>query len=99
MNLGKSEPEDFDAQISDVTISMIQYIVLGFYKRFQSYETTGESFRESQKQLIELTIVNRIRVLFVELELQIVELFEIEIDELYEKMLGGTNYEKYWLHY
>jgi hypothetical protein len=56
--------------------------------------TIGELFRESRKQLIELTIVNRIRVLFVELQLQIVELFEIEIDELYRKMLGDANYEK-----
>jgi len=94
LNLGKSESNDFDAQIADATISMIQYIVLGFYKRFLSYETTGELFRESRQQLIELTIVNRIRVLFVELQLQIVELFEIEIDELYRKMLGDANYEK-----
>lgn len=94
LNLGKSESNDFDAQIADATISMIQYIVLGFYKRFLSYETTGELFRESRQQLIELTIVNRIWVLFVELQLQIVELFEIEIDELYRKMLGDANYEK-----
>ena len=94
LNLGKSESNDFDAQIADATISMIQYIVLGFYKRFLSYETTGELFRESRKQLIELTIVNRIWVLFVELQLQIVELFEIEIDELYGKMLSDANYEK-----
>ena len=94
LNLGKSESNDFDAQIADATISIIQYIVLGFYKRFLSYETTGELFRESRQQLIELTIVNRIWVLFVELQLQIVELFEIEIDELYRKMLGDANYEK-----
>ncbi|MGP8322332.1 MAG: IS4 family transposase [Methanosarcinaceae archaeon] len=94
LNLGKSESNDFDAQITDATISMIQYIVLGFYKRFLAYETTGELFRESRKQLLELTIVNRIWVLFVELQLQLIELFEIEIDELYGKMLNDAKYEK-----
>lgn len=94
LNLGKSESNDFDAQIADATISMIQYIVLGFYKRFLSYETTGELFRKSRNELIELTIVNRIWLLFIELQLQIVELFGIEVDELYEKILSDANYEK-----
>jgi len=93
LNLGKSESNDFDAQIADTTISMIQYIVLTFYKRFLAYETTGELFRQSQANLIELTIASRIWKLFIELQLMIVELFDIEIDDLYRKMINDDKHE------
>jgi hypothetical protein len=94
LNLGKSESNDFDGQIADATISMIQYIVLTFYKRFSSYETMGELFRESREELTELTIANRIWRLFIVLQQKIVELFEIEVDVLYRKMIQDEENEK-----
>jgi len=96
LNLGNSESNDFDGQLADATISMIQYIVLSLNKRFSSYETIGEIFRGSQKELIELTIVNRIWSLFIVLQQKIVELFEIEIDMdvLSKKMINDEKYGK-----
>ncbi len=96
LNLGHSESNDFDGQIADATISMIQYIVLSINKRFSSYETMGELFRKSQKELIELTIANRIWKLFIILQQKMVELFEIEIDMdiLYRKMINDEKHGK-----
>ena len=70
---------------------MIQYIILSLNKRFLSYETTGELFRESQKQLIELTIASRMWKLFIALQQRILELFEIDIDmdTLYAKIINN----------
>lgn len=94
LNLGKSQSNDFDAQIADITIAMMQYIILALYKRFQDYETIGELFRESQRHLLELTLAERLWNLFIELQRQIVELFEIEIDDLLEKMFAQPEYEQ-----
>lgn len=93
LNFGKCASNDFDAQIADATISMIQYIILVFYKRFQSYETTGELFRASERGLIELTLMKRLWVLFVELQLKIIEIFEIDINSIYSKILNNVEYE------
>lgn len=94
LNLGKSQANDFDAQIADITITMTQYIILTLYKRFQAYETIGELFRKSQRHLLELTLVERIWYLFIELQRQIVEIFEIEIDDLLEKMFTQPECEQ-----
>ena len=94
LNLGQSASNDFDGQIADATISMIQYIVLSLNKRFSSYETMGELFRKSQKELIELTIVNRIWRLFIILQQKIVEIFEIDIDVLHKRMINDDKYRK-----
>ena len=94
LKLGKSASNDFGGQIADITVSMAQYIVLVFYKRFLSYETTGDLFRQSRQQLTELTIASRLWALFVELQLHVAELFEIEVGTLYSKMLSGSKHEK-----
>lgn len=94
LNLGKSQANDFDAQIADTTIAMIQYTILTLFKRFQAYETIGELFRESQRRLLELTLAERLWNLFIELQRQIVELFGIEIDDLLEKMFTQPECEQ-----
>lgn len=94
LNLGKSQANDFDAQIADTTIAMIQNTILTLFKRFQAYETIGELFRESQRRLLELTLAERLWNLFIELQRQIVELFGIEIDDLLEKMFTQPECEQ-----
>jgi hypothetical protein len=93
LKLGKSQANDFDAQIADVTISMMQYIILTLHKRFQAYETLGELFRQNQKYFLELTLAERLWGLFIELQRQILELFELDIEEVIEKMLSQPRYE------
>jgi hypothetical protein len=84
LKLVKSQANDFDAQIADVTISMMQYIILTFHKRFQAYETLGELFRQNQQYFLELTLVERLWGLFLELQRQIIELFELDIEDVIE---------------
>lgn len=93
LKLGKSQANDFDAQIADVTISMMQYIILALHKRFQAYETLGELFRQNQKYFLELTLAERLWGLFLELQRQIIEIFEIDIEEVIERMLNRPDYE------
>ena len=58
--LGKSQSQDFDAQIADISIAMIQYNVFSLAKRIEAYETLGGLFSEIKGQITDYTITERI---------------------------------------
>ena len=93
LNLGKSQANDFDAQIADTTISMMQYILLTLHKRFAAYETLGELFRKNKEYFLQLTLAERLWGIFLELLLHIIEIFEIDINEVMKKMFNQPEYE------
>jgi len=94
LNLGKCQANDFDAQIADTTISMMQYIALNLKRRFQAYESIGELFREQKSILLESTIVERLWGLFLALLRKIVELFEIDIEHILQKFFTQADFEQ-----
>lgn len=53
LNLGKSESQDFDAQIADTTISMIQYLFLSVRKRIDKYESIGQLYKETKAETLD----------------------------------------------
>ena len=89
--LGKSQSRDLDAQITDATIAMIRYMLLGLCKRFSDYETFGQLFEAHSKQLLELTMAERIWGLMLELAREICEVLEISPEQLLRKLLGNNN--------
>ncbi|MFQ5753905.1 MAG: transposase [bacterium] len=93
LNLGKAQANDFDSQIADMSISMMQYTVLTLYKRFHAYESFGELFRASKQFLLELTLAKRLWGLFLELQQKIAELFEIDIEQLMAKIVKEQEFE------
>jgi IS4 transposase len=60
LGLGSCQSRDFDAQIADCTLAFITYAVLTLHKRFSDCETLGEFFRQTQKDLLALTLWERI---------------------------------------
>jgi hypothetical protein len=91
--LGKNQSTNFDAQIASLTITLITHTVLTLEKRFNSYQTMGELFRKTQKQLFEFTLWERLNIVILELINLLMELCEIDIDELMERILGNEQYE------
>ena len=91
--LGKSQAQDFDSQIADTTISMINYIILSLCKRFKSYETIGSLFRELQRDMLELTIAERLWQLFIQLQNELAEIFNIDVSELIKKLIYSSKTE------
>ena len=91
--LGKNQSTNFDAQIASLTITMITHTVLTLEKRFNSYQTMGELFRKTQKQLFEFTLWERLNIVILEIINLLMELCEIDIDELMERILGNEQYE------
>jgi hypothetical protein len=87
LQLGKSQSADFDGQIADTTISMIVYVLLNLRKRFSDYETLGEIFRDEGHLIKELNLWEKLWGLFQELLQEIIELLEIDIDKIMEKIV------------
>ena len=87
LGLGKSQSNDFDGQIADLTITMIQHIILTLRYRFDTYETKGMLFGEIQAETSNQKLNQRLWGLFIELLNLIETLFEgIDMDLLIEKI-------------
>jgi hypothetical protein len=80
--------DDFDAQIADATITVIQHMLLILKYRFEYYETKGALFNKVREGIIESRLDERLWGLFIELK-RLIEAFFDGIDEmeLWEKIL------------
>ena len=88
LGLGKCQSNDFDAQVADTTITMIQHILLTLKFRFEHYETKGVLFNHLREDIIQHRLDERLWGLFIELIRLIDELFEgIDEMEILERIL------------
>src|SRR5690625_1602208 len=95
LNLRACQSNDFDAQIADTTITMIQYILLTLKKRFDDYETRGEVFRDVGEQMCERRLHLRLWDLLVLIMKAIVETFAINIDDIDLAIFKIINQDKF----
>ncbi len=65
LNLEKSQSNDFDAQIADTTIVMIQYLFLVLQKRVYSYETIGKVFEKTKEFTLKKRLHERLIALLL----------------------------------
>jgi len=94
LGLGKTQSNDFDAHIADITLIMVTHMALSLQKRFANYETMGALFHENQKQLLELTLWERLWGLFIELMNEMLEFMDIDLEKLMEKAVRDEKTEK-----
>jgi hypothetical protein len=99
LRLGKCQSNDFDAQIADISIIMMTYIMLSLKRRFQAYETIGGAFRDVQHELIEETLAERLWGLFIEILSSVFAMLEIDPDELIDIMLQDDRFEKSFISF
>ena len=81
LGLGKCQSIDFDAQIADTTITMIQHILLTLKYRFEHYESKGALFEHLKEGIIQSRLNERLWALFIEL-LRLIEVLFDGIDEM-----------------
>ncbi|GHT22278.1 hypothetical protein FACS189430_03810 [Bacteroidia bacterium] len=81
LRLGKAQNIDFDGQIADAAITLITHIVLSLNLRFQDYETMGGLFRDTKACLIEMTIVERILQVVLQIIAELLEILSIDVEE------------------
>jgi hypothetical protein len=86
LRLGKSQSQDYDAQIADTTICLMHYNILSLAKRLLDYESMGELFKQAGTETLELTVVEKIWGYLLELIALIADLFEIDMEEILNKI-------------
>ncbi len=94
LRLGSSQNTDFDGQIADVTITLATHTILSLQKRFSSYETMGELFRETQQHLLELTLWERLVRVFLKMIIQLTAILNVDVEETIEKLLQSDQTSK-----
>jgi len=76
-----SQSNDFDAQITDTTITMIQHILLTLQYRMEHYETKGALFENLREGIVQSRLNERLWGLFIEL-LRLIEILFDGVDEM-----------------
>lgn len=94
LRLGASQNTDFDGQIADATIILATHTILSLQKRFSSYETMGELFRETQQHLLELTLWERLVKVFFKMLVQMASILNINVEEMIEKLTQSDQTSK-----
>jgi len=87
LRLGTCQNTDFDGQIADATLVFITHTILTLQRRFDAYETMGDLFREAQQNLLELTLWQRILNVFLKMLKQLLDIFNMDIDETMKRVL------------
>lgn len=79
LNLGKNQSTNFDVQVAQTTITMIQYQMLSLKYRIEAYQTIGGMFREIKQDVIENKLNERIITVISEI-LTVLEYFVEGLD-------------------
>jgi len=92
--LGKCQSTNFDVQIAQLTITMVQYLLTSIRYRMEAYETLGGLFRDIKQDYIE----NKLNIRILAVVSMILDILEklvesIDIELITSKII--TNIENY----
>lgn len=79
LNLGKNQSTNFDVQVAQVTITMMQYQLLSLKYRIEAYGTIGGMFSEIKQDMVEHKLNERIIAVISEI-LTVLEYFVEGLD-------------------
>lgn len=88
LGLGKSQSTNFDAQIAQTTVTMIQYLLVSLKYRMEAYETIGGMFKNIKQEYIEHNLNERLLLAIIEI-LSVLELIigNIDFEETISKLI------------
>jgi hypothetical protein len=92
--LGKCQSQDFDAQIADITLSLIRYIFLSYYERIHYGMTIGEIFRKLSQASIKENLLADILYYFTELLKIFADNAGVDFIAFYEDLLRDKQASK-----
>ena len=90
LKLGKCQCRNFSSQIASVSLTMMQYNILSFIKRFEAYETIGGLFNQTINGTMELSVTERIWDLILKIVAAIADLFSADEEEII-RMIANDN--------
>jgi hypothetical protein len=89
LGLGRCQSNDFDAQIADATITMIQHILLTMQYRIENYESLQGLFSTIGEATIKQRLDRRLWGLFIEILNIIESVFDgVDEDELIKRIFN-----------
>ena len=94
LRLGKCQNTDLCGQIADATLTMITYIILSLYKRFNSYETMGALFRDTQAEMLEKSLYERIELVILKILRELLEILVIDIEQTMYQLIVSDKASK-----
>lgn len=89
LGLGKCQSTDFDAQIADCTLALATYTMLTLYKRFGDYETMGALFRQTQGDLMVITLWQRILPIIAKMMYRLCHLLGADFEQTMQTIQAG----------
>jgi hypothetical protein len=92
LNLGGCQSNTFDAQIADITLTMMQHIMLSYFKRLHYQQNIGGLFKDLQKELVELDLVTRLIDIFWELVELFSEINKMDLIEIQDSLLRDEKF-------
>jgi len=107
LGLGKCQSTNFDVQIAQTTITMIQYLMMSLKYQMEAYQTIGGLFKDVKQDYIDYKLNERIMMAIVEILVVLENLgvqfdYEITISRLIEynqrfgNQYGYRNSEDHW---
>lgn len=69
---------------------MLQYNLLAYVKRFESYETIGGLFRDITAETVELSVVEKLWGIIQEVVSAVAEFFSTDFDELLTNVISNN---------
>ena len=89
LKLGKNQCRNFAGQIASISLCVLQYNILSYVKRCESYETIGGLFAEITKHSAELSVTEKIWLLIVEVVNVIAEALNCDTMALTEQVISN----------
>lgn len=97
LGLGRCQSNDFDAQIADLTTTLIQHQILTLRFRFEHYESKGALFAHVKEDIIQYRLNERLWGLFLELVKIIETIFDgVDSDEIIYRLLNDEKAAEYF---
>ena len=78
---------DFSSQISHISLVMIRYNLLAMIKRSFDYETIGGLFRDVYAGVQEITVIEKIWNIILEVVAVIAEVLEADFEHILQQVL------------
>jgi len=79
LGLGKCQSTNFDVQVAQTTISMVQYLLISLKHRMEANQTIGGIFKNIKQQYIEHKLNKRMLLTIVEI-LEVLDLLVEDMD-------------------
>ena len=87
LDLAGCSARDFSSQIAHVSMVVIRYNILAIIKRSEDYETIGGLFADIYEGIHELTVVEKIWSIIMDVIAIVAEIFTIDENELMEQII------------